>query len=486
MDKLLGFAPDVDPTTPGVMLDCSNIIPFEAGFAGAPTAAATTAAALAAECRSAAVVTKLDNTRRLIAGTQSRLYELTGTTWTDRSAGGAPYVGSVDSRWSMCQFGDTTLASNLVDAMQQSTAGAFAAVPTAPKAKIIVSAANNFVIAFNTNDGTFGVSPDRWWCCAQSNQNDWAPSVATGATTGRLIATPGSIQAALPMGDYVVAYKTRGVYVGSFVGSASGTWSWPLVPGSDDCGAVGQDAVCDIGGIHFLVGADDFWLFDGSRPVSIGAEVREWFRANSSEAYRYRTRVTYDRPRRLVWINFASTVSSGVLDRCLVYNVTTKRFGVSHFVCEATLTYTAPGTTIDGLDAYASSIDALPAVPFDSAYWLAGGRALAHFDSTHRLVLRNAACQASSYTTGDYGDDDLVTMLDGVRIRFTQAPTSATATGFWKMNEGEALLAGPVEPIYDGRFDVRQSGRFHRVRFDMMGPHRETSHNLKLLPDGER
>lgn len=486
MDKLLGFAPDVDPNTPGIMLDCSNIIPTDSGFAGAPTGAAANAAPLAAECRGSIIVTKLDESRRIFAGTQTKLYELLGTAWTDRSAGGGSYTGSVDSRWSFCQFGDTSIASNLVDAMQGSTTGAFAAIAGAPKAKIVVSASNNFVIAFSTNEGTFGVAPDRWWCCAQNNQTDWVPAVATGATTGRLVAVPGGIQAAMPLGDYVIAYKTRGVFLGQYVGSQAGTWQWNLVRGSNDCGAVGQDAVCDIGGVHFIVGDDDFWLFDGTTPVPIGAEVRNWFRANSSQTFRYRARATFDRQRGLVWVNFASTTSTGALDRALVYHVLTKKWGRSDFTMEAALTYTAPGVTIDGLNAYSATIDGLPAVPFDSQYWLSGGRAFAYFNASHQLVVNSGVCGASSYTTGDYGDDYAVTLLERVRIRFTKAPTTAQASGFVKFNEGDLLTSGPIEQMYDGGFDVWQSARFHRLKFDFTGDHRETAHHIPLRKDGER
>ncbi|OUM01750.1 hypothetical protein [Variovorax sp. JS1663] len=486
MDKLLGFAPDVDPVTPGIFTDCSNIIPLETSFVGAPTGAAANAPALAAACRGAVIVTKLDETRRIFAGTQTKLYELLGTVWTDRSAGGGSYTGSVDSRWSFCQFGDTSIASNLVDNMQSSTTGAFAALAGAPKAKIVVSASNNFVIAFNTNEGTFGVAPDRWWCCAQSDQTNWTPSVATGATTGRLVAAPGGIQAGLQLGDYVIAYKTRGVFLGQFVGSQSGTWGWSLVPGSNDCGAVGQEAVCDIGGAHFIVGDDDFWIFDGTRPVSIGDEVRNWFRRNSSQTYRFRARATFDRQRQCVWVAFASQGSTGALDRMLVWNLKSKRWGIADRVSEAALTFTAPGVTIDGLNAYSSTIDGLPAVPFDSQYWLSGGRAFAYFDANHQLVVANGVCGASSFTTGDYGDDGLVTLLERVHIRFSQRPTSAAAAGFFKFEEGATLQAGPTEQMYDGGFDVWQSGRFHRLRFDFMGDHRETAIKVPLRPDGMR
>lgn len=486
MDKLLGFAPDLPPDTPGVWTDCANIIPYETGFQGAPTGVATTAPALASDCRGAAVMQKLDDTRRLFAGTQTKLYELVSSAWTDRSAGGGSYAGSVDSRWSFAQFGDTAMATNLVDAMQSSSTGAFAAIATAPKAKIIVSAANNFVIAFNTSEGVYGVQPDRWWCCAQNDQTTWTPSVSTGATTGRLIATPGSVTAALPLGDYVVAYKLRGVYLGSFVGAAAGSWQWPLVPGSSDCGAVGQEAVCDMGGVHFIVGADDFWLFDGTRPVSIGEEVRAWFKANSSETYRYRTRCTFDRARNLVWIHFPSKGSTGAVDSTLAYHTRAKRFGVANVTMEAALNYIAPGTTIDGLDAYASTIDTLPAVPFDSSYWQGSGRIFAYFDSTHRLVVNSGACGASSFTTGDFGDDEVVTGLDAFRVRYLQSPTTANAAGFTKMDSGGTLTPGPVENRYNARFDVRQAGYWHRLKISMTGDHRETGQQADLSPEGAR
>jgi hypothetical protein len=485
MTPILGFMPDADPTTPGVLLDCSNIIPFESGFLAAPSPVPVQAAALAAECRGAVVATKLDGTRRLFAGTQTKLYELTSTAWTDRSKAGN-YTGSTESRWSFCQFGDTSMASNLVDPMQQSAAGAFADVPTAPKAKIIVSASNNFVIAFNTNDGTFGVSPDRWWCCAQSNQTDWVPSVATGATTGRLVAREGAIQAALPLGDYVVAYKSRGVFIGSFVGAANGSWQWTAVPGGE-CGAVGQEAICDVGGAHFIVGEDDFWLFDGTRPAALGEGVlRDWFRRNSSQTFRYRTKCTYDRQRNIVWVAFPSVTSTGSCDRTLAIHVGNKRWGSADRVLQAALNFTAPGVTIDGLDAYSSTIDGLPTIPFDSQYWLAGGRLYAYFDSSNQLVSSTGVAGASSFTTCDMGDEESVSTLDEFRVRFTHVPATAQATSFWAMNEGEDLIAGPSCALNEGKFDLLQSGRFHRVRVDMTGDHRETAYRPKLLDESGR
>ena len=151
MTPLMGFAPDVESTTPGVLVDCAQLIPFESGMEAAPGLTVPTGVgALAAECRGAAVITKLDGTRRVMAGTATALYELVSTTWTDRSA--ATYTGSGDTRWSFTQFGDATIAANRTDTIQRTTSGSFAAISGAPKAKIVFTV-GSFVMALNVNDG---------------------------------------------------------------------------------------------------------------------------------------------------------------------------------------------------------------------------------------------------------------------------------------------------------------------------------------------
>lgn len=486
MTPIVGFAPDADPNTPGIFTACSAVIPFESGFKGAPSAVNSTADTLAAACIGAVVATKLDGTRRVFAGSTTKLYELSGTTWTDRTRSvGGNYAGGSDTRWSFCQFGDTTVAANLADTLQSSASGAFADISGAPKAKIVISASNNFVIAFNTVDAGFGTSPDRWWCCAQGDQTSWTTSVSTLANSGRLVATEGPITAALPLGNYVIAYKARGVYVGSFVGSPV-VWQWDLAPGGE-AGAVGQEAVCDIGGAHFFVSNDNFWVFDGTRPIPIGdGVIRQWFLNNSSPTYRYRTKCVFDKQNNLVRVYYPSAGSTGACDSCLVFHVGTKKWGRDDQTIETPLNYIAPGVTINGLDSFASTINALPNIPVDSQYWASGGQVSSFFNTSHKLVSLNGPCGSSSVTFADLGDDDTVSMIDRVRMRFTQSPTTATATGFYKFNEGDTLTQGPSGAINDGKFDVRQSGRFHRVRIDMTGDHKETGYDVKLIPVGGR
>ncbi|MGL4574044.1 MAG: hypothetical protein ACRCV9_04555, partial [Burkholderiaceae bacterium] len=219
MIPFAGFIPDADWTVPGAIADCVNLIPTEKGMAGGPTpiVAVPGLAALPGVCRGAAVLVNTLGSRRNFAGTQTALYELTGSTWTNVGRVVA-YTGSPEARWSFTQFGNAALAANDADVIQASTAGAFADIAGAPAAKILVSA-KDFVIAFATNEGTFGDQPDRWWCSAFQNHTSWTPSLATQATSGRLVGSPGGITAAAMLGGYAVAYKERSLYLGQYVGS---------------------------------------------------------------------------------------------------------------------------------------------------------------------------------------------------------------------------------------------------------------------------
>ena len=158
IQKFLGYAPDLDPTTPGVVTDCDMLEPSIRGLRGAPSAVSTEYTALAGECRGSALVKKLDGTKRLLAGTQTRIYEASGGSWVDRSETTVTaYAGSSESRWEFRQFGDVTIAQNGVDEPQESTASAFATVSTIPIAKLIETA-SGFLVCANVVDASYAFS----------------------------------------------------------------------------------------------------------------------------------------------------------------------------------------------------------------------------------------------------------------------------------------------------------------------------------------
>jgi hypothetical protein len=110
MTPLLGFAPDLDPVTPGVLTDCTMAIPFEAGMKGAPEAVGVGVTALAAACQGSSVVSDLSGSRRFLAGTATKIYEWDGSVWNDRSRGTSYTIGTED-RWAFIPFGNSTIAA---------------------------------------------------------------------------------------------------------------------------------------------------------------------------------------------------------------------------------------------------------------------------------------------------------------------------------------------------------------------------------------
>ena len=215
MIPLVGFSPDSDPTAPGVITECWHVIPYESGLKSAATPVSVGMPALAADTRGGVITRDLAGNRRLIVGTTTSLYDGGATTWTDVSRATA-YVLGVDDRWSFIQFGNSTLAATPIAVIQRSTGGVFADL-TAPRARVLEQSLG-FILAFGTNEATYGDSPDRWWCSAYYDETNWTPAVSTQCTTGRLVSASGPITAARRFGDDVIAYKTRGIFIGRYQG----------------------------------------------------------------------------------------------------------------------------------------------------------------------------------------------------------------------------------------------------------------------------
>lgn len=484
MTPLLGFVPDLPITTPGALVACLNVIPSTTGFESGPSAIDVAGVGtLASTCRGAAIGESTLGVRRLFAGTQTALYSYVAAAWSDVSRA-APYTGGTDQRWSFCQFGDYTIASNLADTMQAASTADFDDIATAPKAKIVVSVAN-FVLAFNCVDGTYGTRADAWWCSGIFDHTTWAPSISTQANTGRLVAVGGPITAALPFGEQVVCYKTGAMWLGSYVGG-SAVWQWQQVQG--EVGCVGQEAVCDAQGVHIFCGDDNIWSFDGvrPRPIADGA-VRQWWIDNSSPSYRYRTIVTYERRNNRVWIFFPSQGSAdGRPDRALVYHMVTGKWGRADREVEAVLTFIQPGVTFDGMGAVASTFDDMPDVSFDSQLWIAGSRSLSVFDAAHQLQTLTGPGLGSSVTLWDIGSDVGSLHLSSAVFVFGVPPQASTCGGSVRQVSGGALRDGSAANLFDGRYNLRQTGRWHSLTFNFEGPVNITGFDYASKPAGSR
>lgn len=482
--KLIGFAPDLDISTPGVVTGGSNFIPTLNGIAAAKTLVSAGLEALASECRGVVVGRKLDDSRRVISGTQTHLYEASGTLWSDVSKVGA-YTGGADNRWRFAQFGNETVATNRVDNVQVSSSGSFADLGGSPPKASIVETCQGFVMLFDYNDGSNDYS-DGWWCSALRNSGSWSPSIATQAANGRLLDTPGGIRAAKRLGNIMVAYKERSMYLGFYDGAPI-IWRWELVPG--DVGCVSQEAIQEIiingSPMHIFAGFDGFYIFDGTRPRFIGNPLKKWFNSNVSAQYRYRIQSLHDPLTQNIY--FYLVDSAGTRNFGVVYNYLSDRWGYLGAITavEAAVQYLSPGITYDSLGNYYATYDDLPTdIPYDSPFWTSGAPVPAVFLNDHTLYAYTGTPGNAVITCGYSGDDDLYQTLTRVRPRFSAQPASGSLNVYHTPDLGESSPGSTAgSPLASSKHDLLFSSKWFAPSFTYGGNFEMTGYGLFLEPD---
>lgn len=481
MPAFTGFAPDVDPTTEGVITNCSQLIPTLNGMAGAPALIDAQIAALTGDCIGAASITLLDGSRKVVAGDADYLYVLATNAWTDISRA-TVYTTAAGDRWRFAQFGNAIVAANNADLIQVATSGNFANIADAPKAKYLVTAAG-FVVAFGINDARVGGSrPDAWWCSGLYDHATWTPAPANLAEFGYLMDTPGAITGAKRFGNAIIAYKANAIYIGEFVDSTV-VWRWNAVQG--EIGAVANDCIVDAGTSHLFIGTDDFYLFNGAQPVAIGSPVREWFFKTADEEFLCNTIGVFDRKNNRVWWFFSAKGNNGALTDALVYHLKANKWGYAKYSAQTIFQYITPDLTYDAWPpGAATTYDNIPDVTYDSVTFNPGGSVISLVAGDKKIYTLDGVSASASITTGEFGSDEQYSTLTGVIPRFLSRPTTSSMTHYTKeyldgdeSNNGSADLSG-------NRYDALWSGRHHNVRFDFTGDFEMVGFTPKLVPDG--
>jgi hypothetical protein len=175
-------------------------------------------------------------------------------------------------------WGNQIIAVGAGVATQSSTAGAFAALAGAPKARYI--AANmDLVCMYDVDDGAGYANPDAVWWCALRNPTSWAPSAATQAGRTRLLSSPGRGRGIVAYRDGFVAFKENGFFVGKYVGPPK-LMSW--VPVSKRVGCIAPDAIVECDGKLYWPHWSGFWEWDGTNLTNIGLPVIQSWLSESS------------------------------------------------------------------------------------------------------------------------------------------------------------------------------------------------------------
>ena len=89
-------------------------------------------------------------------------------------------------------------------------------------------------------------------------------------------------------------------------------------------------------------------------------------------------------------------------------------------------------------------------------------------------------------TTGEVGDDEAVSLLQSVRLRFKTYPTTSAIQTSFASVQGAGYMPGPSGSLNDGKFDLLKSARWHKAEFDFTGNVEVTHIEPKLKALGRR
>lgn len=494
--KLAGFAPDAEPNTDGIMTDTDLLVPTLRGFKSLPQDVDVGVTAGASAVASAFAYKLTDGSNRVVIGSEgntagaatSMLYDVGVSSWTDRTRAGGAYTATAAARWTFAVYGNTTNTDILYAAqkgalLQKSTGGQFSDVSGAPAALCVISVLD-FVMCFNTNEATYGDDPNRWWCSAAGNGDDWTPDIATQCTTGLLTDTQGRITAANTVGSNVVVFKEREAYLGQYVG-APAVWGWQRIPG-EGMGAYSFYSVVSVEGIGLMFpGRDNFYIFDGSRATPIGTNrVAEFFLEDLNIAEADRMIGFHNRNEWTVFWYYPSIASSAALDRYLAYNYRANTWTYGRKAVNFAFEYLAPGVTYDELGSYYATWDELPSATYDEAFATAGSFKPSVTNSDNKIYALEGTGSNSYYTTGNVGVDGGSTVITRIRPRFKTVPDTGT------QEHRYADILGRTEEVsrsnsamVDGSFDHVWAARWHKVKHDWTGDMEILGLDLEAKPD---
>jgi hypothetical protein len=140
--------------------------------------------------------------------------------------------------------------------------------------------------------------------------------------------------------------------------------------------------------------------------------------------------------------------------------------------------------TYDSVGSQYATYDALPPVPYNSAFWVRSERIPAIIDTTHKVQTITGVATASGFTTTQLGDDEVFTYLSYVRLRCQPEPKTALMAGDHSNTLSGTDTINVSYPYIDGKFDCTVSARWHALSFAFTGDIEVLGYAPMLIPDG--
>lgn len=409
------YRPDQPDLFSGGATDAQNVIPITERSYGPVARLSAYSNAITARAQGALSVADNDGNINVFAGDATKLYRLVaGTLSFDDISKLGGYTTAADQIWSIVPYGTRILFANFADAIQSyvigSSTDAADLAATAPKCRYL-AVIKGFVVAANTNDGTFGNRPQGVWWSATNDPTTW-PTIGTSAAAvvesdrQDLFGDHGWIQGivgGLANADGIVLCE-RAIFRMTYVGPPA-IFRFDPIQGAR--GTPAPSSIVQVGGVVYYLTDKGFFVTDGTSAQPIGAQkVDNTFWGELDTAYVYRISGAFDPLKEVVaWAYPIAGNTGGNPNKILYFLPALNRWSYSEQECELLLRTNAFGYTLDTLDSISTSLDALPA-SLDSRQWTGGRLLFGAFDTTHKLATFTGTNLAARLTTQEYARDD--------------------------------------------------------------------------------
>ena len=470
------YAPDQAPRQNQNHPIATGVYPRADGADGPLRGAVVISAALASTCRGAFSAVAGGGTGYVLAGTATKLYVLSGTSWTDKS-GATTFALPVGAHWRWAQFGERVIATNLVDgpyAWTLGSGGDFAVLSAgAPKARHIATIEPGFVMLGYYDGGT--ATPNGVWWSALNDATSW-PTIGTSAAASvqsdlQQLPIGGTVTGILGAigGSQGAVFTERAIYRIEYVGPPA-VFAFREMDRVRGC--VAPQSLTQVGGIAYFVAEDGFCAFDGTAVRRIGlGKVDRTFLAEVDATQMERIYATVDLDRNLViWAYPSASAAGGNPNRWLIYNYASDRWRAcsdAAIVAQVLFPARSAGYTLDTLDTpFPGGPDASNGFQVDSPLYLGGRRLLAAFDTSNRLAAYEGATLAARVETGDVDAMGRRIFVSGIRP-LTDASSPRASVGYRDTLSGGVTYTGPVTAGADAVCPFRVDTRYARGRIDI-------------------
>jgi hypothetical protein len=446
------WLPD-QPGLIGALIEAKNVHPKAVGYGAFPEAVDISEAA--SEDLNSAVASKTTTTTKVFAGSSTKLFLLDSTDLSLDDVSATTYTAT--ENWRFTQFGSYLIGANGNEPLQyydMDASTTFANLDSAAPTAKFVTVVRDFVVAGNT-----GTSSSEVVWSGINNPNTWASSAVTQSDFQE-IPDGGEIRG-ITGGEFGLVLLERSIHRMSYVGT-------PLVFQFDNIsrnlGCYESQSVVQWQGITYFLSDDGFYACNGQQVEGIGAEkVDRFFFSTLNESLLSTMSAAVDPIKNLIVWGYPS---NNELYNLLIYHTPTKRWSYAETTANRVASFSTPGVTVEGLDAYNASIDAL-GISLDSRQWI-GGKMVFGGVKGAKIISFTGNPKAASIVTNEIHSDNNATMVTLAKPIVDGGSASVAVASRFLLSD-TPNFGSDIAADSDNRVGIRSVGRYHRFRVTPSG-----------------